>query len=88
MAGTTAPDAGAAAGIALSAPPRGAPVDAYSHIHAAFRWQVPPDFNIAEACCGRWARETPKATAIYFDSESGCRARYSYAQLQRAACRQ
>ncbi|MFG6465718.1 acyl-CoA synthetase [Roseateles sp. BYS87W] len=61
--------------------------DRYEQLHAAFRWQVPPDFNIAEACCGRWARETPKATAIYFDSESGCRAVYSYAQLQRAANR-
>ncbi len=61
--------------------------DRYEQLHAAFRWQVPPDFNIAEACCGRWARATPKATAIYFDSESGCRAQYSYAQLQRAANR-
>lgn len=61
--------------------------DRYEQLHAAFRWQVPDDFNIAEACCGRWARETPKATAIYFDSESGCRAAYSYAQLQRAANR-
>jgi acetyl-CoA synthetase len=61
--------------------------DRYEELHAAFRWQVPPDFNIAEACCGRWARETPKAPAIYFDSESGCRAVYSYAQLQRAANR-
>ncbi|MBL8278363.1 MAG: AMP-binding protein [Pelomonas sp.] len=56
-------------------------------MHAAFRWQVPPDFNIAEACCGRWARDTPNAPAIYFDSESGCRAHYSYGQLQRAANR-
>ena len=61
--------------------------DLYEQLHAAFRWQVPEDFNIAEACCGRWARGTPKATAIYFDSESGCRAAYSYAQLQRAANR-
>ncbi|MFG6462623.1 acyl-CoA synthetase [Roseateles sp. DXS20W] len=61
--------------------------DRYEPLHAAFRWQVPDDFNIAEACCGRWARETPKATAIHFDSESGCRATYSYAQLQRAANR-
>jgi acetyl-CoA synthetase len=61
--------------------------DRYEQLHAAFRWEVPEDFNIAEACCGRWARETPKATAIYFDSESGCRAQYSYAQLQRAANR-
>lgn len=61
--------------------------DRYAQMHAAFRWQVPDDFNIAEACCGRWARDTPKATAIYFDSESGCRTQYSYAQLQRAANR-
>jgi len=61
--------------------------DRYAQLHAAFHWQVPEDFNIAEACCGRWAREAPKATAIYFDSESGCRAQYSYAQLQRAANR-
>lgn len=61
--------------------------DRYAQLHAAFRWQVPADFNIAEACCGRWARETPKATAIHFDSDSGCRAVYSYAQLQRAANR-
>ncbi|HEV6964200.1 acyl-CoA synthetase [Roseateles sp.] len=61
--------------------------DRYEQLHAAFRWQVPEDFNIAEACCGRWARDTPKATAIHFDSESGCRAQYSYAQLQRAANR-
>ncbi|MFG6432214.1 acyl-CoA synthetase [Roseateles sp. LYH14W] len=61
--------------------------DRYEQLHAAFRWQVPDDFNIAEACCGRWARDTPKATAIYFDGESGCRTQYSYAQLQRAANR-
>lgn len=61
--------------------------DRYEQLHAAFRWQVPPDFNIAEACCGRWARDTPNAAAIYFDSESGCRAQYSYGQLQRAANR-
>lgn len=61
--------------------------DRYEDLHAAFRWQVPEDFNIAQACCGRWARDTPEATAILFDSESGCRAHYSYGQLQRAANR-
>lgn len=61
--------------------------DRYEQLHAGLRWQVPPDFNIAEACCGRWARDTPDAVAIHFDSESGCRAHYSYGQLQRAANR-
>ena len=32
-------------------------MDSYAGLYAEFRWQVPEDFNIAEACCGRWARE-------------------------------
>ena len=62
-------------------------VDRYEQLHAAFRWQVPDEVNIAELCCGRWARDTPEATAIHFESEGGCRSQYSYAQLQRAANR-
>ena len=61
--------------------------DAYALIHGAFRWQVPEHLSIAELCCGRWARETPDAPAILFDSDSGCRAQYSFGQLQRAANR-
>ena len=30
--------------------------DNYAAMHANFRWHVPPQFNIAEVCCGRWAR--------------------------------
>lgn len=62
-------------------------VDAYAALHAAFRWEVPERFNIAEACCGRWASATPDAIAILFENEGGCRAHYSYGQLQRAAHR-
>jgi acetyl-CoA synthetase len=61
--------------------------DPYPGLHRSFRWQVPEYFNIAEACCGRWARATPEATAVLFESEVGCRAQYSYGQLQRAANR-
>ncbi len=32
-------------------------VDRYAELHAGFRWHVPADFNIAEVCCTRWARE-------------------------------
>ena len=35
-------------------------VDRYAEIHAAHRWDVPAHFNIAHACCGRWA-ERPRA---------------------------
>jgi acetyl-CoA synthetase len=56
-------------------------VDAYPSLHASFRWQVPADFNIGEACCGRWARETPDAIAIRHEREDGTRRTCSYRQL-------
>ena len=63
------------------------PPDRYPAIHRAFRWQLPAQFNIAEACCARWARETPTAVAIRFEHEDGRRADHSYADLQRDANR-
>ena len=62
-------------------------VDRYSALYKAFRWQVPPDFNIAEACCGRWARETPNSPALIVESELGGSMQHSFAQLQRTANR-
>jgi len=56
--------------------------DAYQTLHSTFRWQVPADFNIGEACCGRWARETPDAIAIRHEREDGTRRTCSYRQLQ------
>jgi acetyl-CoA synthetase len=41
--------------------PPSAPVDHYAAIHRAFRWHVPDDFNMAHACCRRWA-ENPLTT--------------------------
>lgn len=61
--------------------------DAHARLHRDFRWAVPDEFSLAEVCCARWARDTPEAPAILFDSESGCHAQYSYGQLQRAANR-
>nr|WP_297532494.1 AMP-binding protein [uncultured Roseateles sp.] len=87
MTGKTAKDAGPADGITVPAAATRAAPDAYALIHGAFRWQVPERLAIAELCCGRWARETPDAPAIFFDSDSGCRAQYSFGQLQRAANR-
>ncbi|MEO3691260.1 acyl-CoA synthetase [Roseateles paludis] len=62
-------------------------VDRYTALYKAFRWQVPPDFNIAEACCGRWARETPNSPALIVESEFGGSMQHSFAQLQRTANR-
>ncbi|WAC72652.1 AMP-binding protein [Roseateles sp. SL47] len=61
--------------------------DIYPHMHARFQWQLPEHISLAELCCGRWARDTPEAPAILSDSDTGCRAQYSYGQLQRAAHR-
>ena len=37
--------------------------DGYAQMHARFQWHVPQYFNIAQACCGRWA-SLPNATEI------------------------
>lgn len=29
--------------------------DDYDELHGGFRWLVPERFNIAQACCTRWA---------------------------------
>lgn len=62
-------------------------VDDYDALHAGFRWQVPPDFNIAEACCTRWARATPDAVAIRYEHENGTRRDYRYGELDADAGR-
>ena len=67
------------------AAPAGA--DRYHAMHASLRWQVPADFNIARACCGRWAATQPAAVAIHWQHENGTEASYTYGQLQRAADR-
>ena len=64
------------------------PNDAYKTVHRQFAWQVPEIFNMAEVCCGRWAR-SPRhqhATAI-LEHQAGAQAPLTctYAQLQAAA---
>jgi acetyl-CoA synthetase len=61
--------------------------DQWSDLHANFRWQVPADFNIAAACCARWACETPNAIAIRSEHEDGRRSTHTYAELQAEAHR-
>jgi acetyl-CoA synthetase len=48
---------------------------------------VPAHFNIAQVCCGRWARRTPQAVAIRWEHEDGRRAAFTYTQLHRDAGR-
>jgi acetyl-CoA synthetase len=61
--------------------------DQYQALYQSFRWLVPTQFNIAEACCHRWAESTPDARriAIYYEDESGNREVWTYARLAEAA---
>ena len=61
--------------------------DRYEALYRQFRWQVPAQFNIAEVCCARWARDTPQAVAIRVEHEAGRTAVHTYADLQRDANR-
>ncbi len=61
-------------------------MDRYREVYEAFRWNVPADFNIAHAACGRWARERNRL-ALYWEDESGETRAYTYWDLQQAANR-
>jgi acetyl-CoA synthetase len=60
--------------------------DAYSRLHRGLRWRVPPNFNIAEVCCARWARgASASRVAIGWEHEDGRGGTLSYRELQRRA---
>ena len=71
----------------IASPTRTDGPDHYGALYRDFHWQVPANFNIAAVCCARWARQTPDATAVVHEHESGERSTLSYAQLQREANR-
>ena len=48
---------------------------------------MPAEFNIAEVCCTRWARERPGAVAIRFEADDGRRTDFTYGELDRDADR-
>ncbi len=61
-------------------------VDRYAEIRAAHRWQIPQAFNIAEACCRRWADDRSRL-ALYWEDESGERSAHTFFDLQSDANR-
>jgi acetyl-CoA synthetase len=70
-------------GKADCVPPAG-----YDALHRGFHWQVPTTFNMADVCCGRWARSPFARRAAITEYEAGGEKRtYTYGQLQRAADR-
>ena len=69
--------------------PKSHPHDLYASVHQAFGWKVPPNFNIAQVCCGRWAAgaDAARRVAIVEHGTEGLHRRWTFAQLQLAANR-
>ncbi|MGI8894197.1 MAG: AMP-binding protein [Casimicrobiaceae bacterium] len=63
-----------------------ASTDRYAELHAAHRWEVPANFNIAHACCSRWASDRSRF-ALYWEDESGATSAHTFWDLQREANR-
>ena len=63
--------------------------DHHARLHQGFGWQVPERFNIAQACCRRWAvaPDASKRIAIQQASTRASTVFHSYAELQHAASR-
>ncbi|HUL99609.1 MAG TPA: hypothetical protein VLU24_09405 [Mycobacterium sp.] len=53
----------------------------YREIYDAFRWQVPARFNMAVACCDRWAGD-PVRVALIHEQPDGEVRRYTFAELR------
>ena len=67
---------------------RNDPQDAYEDVHRQFGWQVPRAFNMAEVCCGRWARSLKhrKRIAIVAHQPGPLSAQsWTFEELQNAA---
>ena len=66
-----------------------AAVDSYRALHQGFRWQVPERFNIAQVCCGRWARQADAGSRVAIRAHgSGSPSRtLTYLALQESANR-
>ena len=60
--------------------------DRYDELYRSWRWDVPARFNLAVACCGRWAADRSRF-ALYWEDESGATAKYSFWDIQQEANR-
>jgi len=61
----------------------------YARLHANFAWQVPQQFNLAHACCSRWAAlpDASERIAVHAYQTGATGIFYSYAELQEQANR-
>lgn len=59
----------------------------YSRLYAAFDWRLPERFNIAVACCDRWADREPDRPAILDVEPDGRVTPLTYGELRAASNR-
>src|SRR5438105_15076406 len=52
----------------------------YAKLYRDFRWDIPPRFNMATACCDRYADGSNRLALIYVD-EDGAAARTSFDEI-------
>lgn len=58
----------------------------YDDLFDTFRWNTPARFNMAQACCGRWAEDRARF-ALYYEDEAGHTEAWSFWDIQMAANR-
>ena len=58
----------------------------YQEIYDGFRWRVPERFNMAAACCDRWAA-APDRVALIHEQPDGTVRRYTFRDMQEASLR-
>ena len=59
----------------------GGMLDRYNELYRAYRWQVPPRFNMAGACCRRHAADRGRL-CLYWEDESGATSAWTYWDIQ------
>lgn len=54
----------------------------YEELRAAFRWNLPKTYNIAQDACDNWANTEPERTALLHVLSGGAVEEWSYGQLK------
>ena len=64
-----------------------APWASWGKMRAAFRWDIPKHFNIAERCCDSWAALDPDRVALTHVSQDGSAQDWTFGTLKEASDR-
>jgi acetyl-CoA synthetase len=59
----------------------------YESVYGGFRWSIPAEFNIAEACSDRWAEAEPGRTALIRYAAGGTLSPVTYGDLKQLSDR-